>query len=504
MKITTLLFTSLICSAAVSNANAYDINVNVTTTQYQHITGFGAAAMGDLMAPIQDTTIIAKLYGADSPVGLNIMRVEISPNLVGDVTTPWDTPYDWHGYLNAVKCAKHRGAIIFGTPWSPPAAFKTNSSASGEDSDGVGGRLKTDKYKNFFPWLNSFCAYMKNNDAAVDIVAIQNEPDWKVSYSGCLYTPTEMHDLVAQYGSRLTGAKLMGGESFWYNPTYTDSLLNDTATRKYISYIGGHFYGNGVKYAPKAAATAVKYGVEAWETEHFIDPRNDDALGDNKVFDSPIWSEQIMFAEEVNDALLGNLSAYVYWYMRANHAFLGDGKTVASGSGNENMCVTKRGYVMSHFAKNVTGSTRLGATISASAVMETSAYIKGDSLIVMIINTNTTNNTLVAAFSLPYVVKSCTRIMTTDSLTCDRQKLTISEPTSKPKIPLAPSSINTYVFTIDWDATGISRNSVVPQQKTTDVYTIEGIKIRSNVSYDKATEGLKKGIYIVYGKKVVV
>src|SRR5574344_101010 len=498
------LIVFLACMINVFCAHAYDINVNVTDKEYQHITGFGAAAMGDLMCPIQDTTIIAKLYGADSPVGLNIMRIEISPNLVGDVTTPWDTAYDWHGYINAVKCAKRRGAIIFGTPWSPPAVYKTNNSASGEDSNKVGGKLRTDKYKYFFPWLSNFCAYMKYNGASVDIVAIQNEPDWQVSYSGCLYTPSEMHTLVRDYGGSLTGAKLMGGESFWYIPAYTDSLLNDPNTCKYISYIGGHFYGSGIKFAPKAAVTAISHGVEAWETEHFVDPRNDESLGDKKVYDSPIWSEQLLFAKEVNEALVGNLSAYVYWYMRANHAFLGDGKTVASGSGNENMCVTKRGYVMSHFAKNVTGSTRLGATISASAVMETSAYIKGDSLIVMIINTNTTNNTLVAAFSLPYVVKSCTRIMTTDSLTCDRQKLTISEPTSKPKIPLAPSSINTYVFTIDWDATGINRNSVKKKKKTTDVYTIEGIKIRSNVSYDKATEGLKKGIYIVYGKKVVV
>jgi glucuronoarabinoxylan endo-1,4-beta-xylanase len=504
MKLSKILISTILCVATAISADAYDINVNVSSKQYQHITGFGAAAMGDLMCPIQDTTIIAKLYGSESPVGLNIMRIEISPNLIGDVTTPWDTPYDWHGYINAVKCAKHRGAIIFGTPWSPPAVYKTNNLTSGEDSAGVGGRLRTDKYKNFFPWLNTFCIYMKNNGAAVDIVSIQNEPDWKVSYSGCLYTPSEMHTLVRDYASRLTGAKLMGGESFWYNPAYTDSLLNDSNTCKYINYIGGHFYGSGVKYAPIAASTAMDHGVEAWETEHFVDPRNDDSMGDNKVYDSPIWSEQIMFAKEVNEAMVGNLSAYVYWYMRANHAFLGDGKTVASGSGNEDMQITKRGYVMSHFTKNVTGSTRLGATITASSVMETSAYIKGDSLIVMVINSNAINNSLNVVFNLPYVVKSCIRTTTTDSLTCEKQNLEISEPTSNPKFPLSPSSINTYVFTIDWDATGISRSSVITDPVYTDVYTIEGIKIRSKVLRDKATEGLKKGLYIINGKKVLI
>jgi hypothetical protein len=94
--------------------------------------------------------------------------------------------------------------------------------------------------------------------------------------------------------------------------------------------------------------------------------------------------------------------------------------------------------------------------------------------------------------------------MTTDSITCDKQDIEINGPTKSPKIHLTPSSINTYVFTIDWNATGINRNSVIPVQKTTDVYTIEGVKIRSNVSPDKATEGLQKGIYIIGGKKIAI
>ncbi len=82
MKLLQIFISTALCLSTAISAEAYDINVNVTSKQYQHITGFGAAAMGDLMCPIQDSTIIAKLYGASSPVGLNIMRIEISPNLV--------------------------------------------------------------------------------------------------------------------------------------------------------------------------------------------------------------------------------------------------------------------------------------------------------------------------------------------------------------------------------------------------------------------------------------
>lgn len=499
-----LLLASLCLCSSVS-ANTYDVIVNVTSTHFQHVTGFGAAAMGNLMRPIQDTTIIAKLYGADSPVGLNIMRIEISPNLVGDVTTKWwDTPYDWHGYIDAVKCAKRRGAIILGTPWSPPADYKTNHSTKGEDSLGVGGRLNTENYKDFFPWLNSFCEYMKSNDASVDIVSIQNEPDWQVSYSGCLYTPSEMHALVKDYGHLFTGAKLMGGESLKFNPAYTDSLLNDTSTSKYISYIGGHFYGSGVKYASKAAVTAVAHGMEAWMTEHYVDPRNENSLGDSKVYDSPLWSEQIMFAKEVNEAMMANLSAYVCWYMRANYAFMGDGNTVASGFGNEDMQITKRGYIMSHFTKNITGSTRLGATISASEVMETSAYMKGDSLVVMVINGNSDSSDMNVAFNLPYIVKSCIHTVTTETLTCYKEELTMNEPTSKPRFVLAPSSINTYVFTIDRNVAGICGTSVGLTPANVGIYTLDGVKVDNKKMQEKISGKRPKGIYIIHGKKVTI
>lgn len=480
-------------------------NIIVTSTKYQHVTGFGAAAMGDLMCPVQDTTIIAMLYGSDSPVGLNIMRIEVSPNLIGDVTSQWyDTPYDWHGYINAVKCAKGRGAVIFGTPWSPPAVYKTNGSAKGEDSLGIGGRLRTDKYRYFFPWLNSFCAYMKDNGAAVDIVSIQNEPDWQVSYSGCLYTPSEMHKLVRDYGSLFTGAKLMGGESLQFTPSYTDSLLKDANTSKYFSYIGGHFYGKGVQNASNAAAMAISHGIEAWMTEHYIDPRNLSSLGDKRVYDSPLWSEQILFANDVNDAMTANLSAYVSWYMRANYGFVGDGKTVASGSGNEDMQITKRGYIMSHFTKNIIGSTRLGATVDASNVMETSAYIKGDSLIVMVINADTTGRYTNMSFKLPYVVKSCIQTVTTETLTCSKLNITFPESTNNPKLAITPSSINTYVFTIDQAVTEVKNSDCITLPSKVDVYTADGVKIRSKVLLEKATENLRNGIYIINGKKIVI
>lgn len=60
------------------------------------------------------------------------------------------------------------------------------------------------------------------------------------------------------------------------------------------------------------------------------------------------------------------------------------------------------------------------------------------------------------------------------------------------------------IFNYDNYTTGIT--VVVPTKKISDVdvYTITGIKVRSGVSKNKATDGLSKGIYIIGNKKYIV
>lgn len=93
------------------------------------------------MCPFGTDTNPAKLlYGDESAIGLNIMRMEISPNFIGDVRVPewgnWDSPYDWNGSLPSAKIVKQRGGIVFGTPWSPPGEYKTNGTARGRQDEG--------------------------------------------------------------------------------------------------------------------------------------------------------------------------------------------------------------------------------------------------------------------------------------------------------------------------------------------------------------------------------
>lgn len=503
MKRILLSLLSAVMAMTVANA-ATTIRITVSKDSCQRVTGFGAAALGTLMRPITDARIIEKAYGPDSPVGLNILRMEVSPNLVGDVNDGWDTPYDWHGYVEAVKMARSKGAIILGTPWSPPAVYKTNNSSSGgknddDDSKSVEGKLNSNGYKMFFSWLNTFVNYMKGQGAPVDIVSIQNEPDWWVGYSGCLYTPDEMHDLVAKYGSRFSkasGVKLMGGEPFWFNPEYANKLLDDPKTRDLIDLIGGHIYGsNPLGPMKTACAKATMYGKETWMTEHTVDPQADK----DKIYDIPRWQDEQVFAEELNESMLAGINGYVYWYLYQRFGMIGDGEKVPSG-GNKDGEVLTRGYVMSHFAKHLPGAWRVNTTsnyTSDTGSFERSAYMKGDSIIIIAIDTIAKELNL--RLELPYEVKSGKHIASTspESL-CVETAIDIEMPVKSLTVPIQGHSVNTFIFTMDNNPTGVKElpddEVKVAAARRKTVYNLQGMPVRQ----------MRSGtIYIVDGKAVV-
>ena len=436
-------------------ANAIDITLTVDSTRYQRITGFGAAACDGAMCPFADDTQPVKLlYGADSPIGLNIMRIEISPDFKGDLSyqdVGWDTPYDWHGSLPCAKEAKQRGALVFGTPWSPPGAYKTNGTPQGGNSEQQGyqrGALREDCYDKFFPWLNSFLAYMKSNGVDIDAVSVQNEPDWWVSYSGCLYTPQQQLNLVKNYAYMLDrqtypNVRLISAEPLGFDPQYSDALMNDPTARNQIDIIAGHIYGHPpLGNMQQAAVLAARYGKEVWMTEH--------SATDN-INHLPYWSDQLRFAEELNECMLAGGTAYIHWYMRAHWSFVGTGEEQYNPGNTKNQLLP-RAYVMSHFSKNVTGSTRLGTNASINTGTESeyefSAYIKGDSLIVMAINT--TGNAYNLNLNLPYKAKSGKRLLSTSNESlCQQTAISIAEPTKELTVSLPAQSLTTLIFTID-------------------------------------------------------
>ncbi|MBO5549471.1 MAG: endo-1,4-beta-xylanase xyn5A, partial [Prevotella sp.] len=192
-RILTSIMMVLIATTAIQAAKPRT-SLQIYATKKQTVTGFGGACCDGAMKPFgNDNACVSKLYGPGklSKIGLNILRMEISPSFEGD---NWGD-YDWNGSLPSATTVKKRKGIVFGTPWSPPGDYKTNGTAQGgkvndkddNDPQNKRGKLRKDCYELFFPWFNTFLKWMKDHGVVMDAVSIQNEPDWWVNYSGCLY-----------------------------------------------------------------------------------------------------------------------------------------------------------------------------------------------------------------------------------------------------------------------------------------------------------------------------
>jgi len=494
------IVTSLIALAAATTIQAATITLIVNNVRKQTITGFGAASCDGAMKPYGgDTRPASLLYGDESDIGLNIMRMEISPSFTGDNAGD----YDWNGSLPSAKIVKKRGGIVFGTPWSPPGEYKTNGTAQGGNSDDQGnqrGKLREDCYPKFFPWLNTFLKWMKDHGCEVDAVSIQNEPDWWVSYSGCLYDPQDLVKLVKNHAHQLdrvkyNGVKLISGESLGFTQNYTDPLMNDTTCRKQIDIVAGHLYGHApLEYMKKSAVLATKYGKEVWMTEH--------SCTDN-IDHLPTWHENLIFAEELNECMLAGCTGYIYWYMRAHWAFVGTGES-KYGTGNKKNYLLPRAYVLSHFAKNVTGSTRLTTNrdkaTGEGAGLEYSAYIKGDSsLIVMAIDT--TKNAHDLELRLPAKVNSYIYLKSIGNEKenlCQRDTIYLDEPTDVINVPLPAHSLNTYILNIDKGTTAIEPLKLEDDALTPKTYyDLQGRRLESpsGLCIERSANGRSRKIY---------
>ena len=501
------IITTAFALAAITAVEAASLTITVNSTRKQTVTGFGAACCDGAMKPYgTDTQPVRLLYGPTSKIGLNIMRMEISPSFKGDENASWST-YNWQGCVPSAKIVKERGGIVFGTPWSPPGEYKTNGKAQGgntEDANAVRGKLREDCYDKFFPWLNTYLKYMKTKGVAVDAVSIQNEPDWWVNYSGCLYDPQDLVKLVKNYAYMLDretypGVKLISGESLGFTQNYTDPLMNDATCREQIDIVAGHLYGHApLTYMKESAKLATKYGKEVWMTEH--------SCTDN-IDHLPNWHEQLIFAEELNECMLAGCTGYIYWYMRAHWAFVGTGETkynVGTMRNTKNQLLP-RAYVMSHFSKHVTGSTRLTTsrdkTSGEGAASEYSAYIKGDSLIVMAIDT--TKNAIDLKITLPYNVKSGVHLLSTGNEKenlCQEKPITIEESTKTVTVEMPARSLNTYIFMIDNGSTAISEHTATPTEGKSTYYDLHGHRLPApkGLCIEKSADGITRKIYANY------
>ena len=158
---------------------------------------------------------------------------------------------------------------------------------------------------------------------------------------------------------------------------------------------------------------------------------------------------------------------------------------------------------MSHFSKHVTGSTRLTTsrdkTSGEGAGAEYSAYIKGDSLIVMAIDT--TKNSVDLKLELPYNVKSGVHLLSTGNETenlCQEKPIAIAESTKEVTVEMLARSLNTYIFMIDQGSTAIKEQPLTRVDGPKTYYDLYGRRQTTpkGLCIERNADGSSRKVYI--------
>lgn len=333
----------------------------------QRITGFGASSAwtaGNLSDTDAD-----QLFSLDKGVGLNLLRVRIAPNGCSSQDTC---------ELTTAQKAQARGATVWATPWSPPAAWKSNGDVN------HGGTLLPEHEDDWANLLVSSVQWMQSQRVTLSYVSAQNEPTTgSVNYESCVYTPATLDEFIANHlGPAFRSAGLattiMAPETQGWNDffSFEGPLALSRPGWSTIGVVATHSY-NG---APQLYAPIAQAGKDLWETEA-ADPvmkPADPGIG------SALRVASMMHAALVN----ANVNAWHYWWINSAD---NQGLLIPQGPGASGTPV-KRLYAMGNFSRFARpGFYRVNATANPSAQVSLSAYYDDPSkqLVVVAINQST-------------------------------------------------------------------------------------------------------------------
>ncbi|MCX7985340.1 MAG: T9SS type A sorting domain-containing protein [Bacteroidales bacterium] len=345
----TKFFFLISLSSILSFCNVYSQQVSIYyDSTKQVIRGFGGIHITSWTGRQLTADMMEKAFDNDpGEMGLTIFRMQI-----GEDST------SWRNELPIARYAKSKGAIVFASPWNPPAYMRKVKGTYNNETDY---ELLDEYYDDYANHLNRFIKFMADSGVSLYAVSIQNEPDW---HGWTTWTSQQMIKFLRNYG-HLIQAPIIAPESYGYSRSFIDPILNDSIANARIAILGTHIYGTTKAnyYYP----LALQKGKEVWMTEHLLG-------SDNPA--SNTWSLALELADEINTCLDAGMSAYVYWYIRRFYGLIND-------AGN----ITDKGYVMAHFSKFIRpGSRRVWLKSANLQGVGVTAYKTDSSATIVVVN----------------------------------------------------------------------------------------------------------------------
>ena len=328
--------------AFIGSASSGTATINYADTQ-QRIDGFGASSAW--MFSALSTADADLLFSTNIGAGLSFLRTRIAPGGVID---------DAEGTI--AQEATARGARVWSTPWTPPAALKiANSWGTNAPLNGGWFSNTVANCQTYASELAGYVGAMKNTYGInLYAVSIQNEPTEFVNYESCEWTSQAIHDFVTNLNNALTASnlaatKIMLPEHDGWGWDLATNTMNDTTTSNLVGILACHNYG----YAPYPVT---QFGTPCpkpvWETEHYLG--TDDTI-----------TNGLQLAQEIHTFMaVVQANAYHYWWLTGS----GTG-SLANNTANP----AKRLFVMGNYSKFVRPNfNRIGVTNTAIALV--SAY----------------------------------------------------------------------------------------------------------------------------------
>ena len=369
------------CGVFITVGNASTVDVKIDE-KHQVIRGFGGMVHNQWQngGGLSDADAKLAFGTGEGTIGLNTLRIPV-----------YASSNDFNKEVAAAKSAKKYAGddfILYATPWTSPYA-------------GANQHIKSSDYQKYVDHLNSFTAYMKDQGVPLYAISISNEPDWCGEWA--CWSADEIYNFTKGYADQMrkNGTKVISTESFKYDKNLYNKVLNDPNALKNWDILGAHFYASQASTGDDffAYKLADQKGVERWMTEHYTESQGSGnywrkymKTGDQAntaVYDTV---RAMDLAYEIHRGLvIGNFNQYTWWYIRRCYGLIMDkdfGNKLQVPQ-NEIGKISKRGYVMSQFARFIRpGAVRVGATAKPEANLFASAYksADGDSVIVVLVN----------------------------------------------------------------------------------------------------------------------
>ncbi|MBN2425150.1 MAG: T9SS type A sorting domain-containing protein [Calditrichaceae bacterium] len=346
---------------------------------HQIIRGFGASNIILWRPDMTDSEIETAFGNEDGQIGFTILRLMVEKD-----------KNRWNLYVPAAKKALDMGATIIASPWHAPDDMV-------ETVGGVS-RVKYDKYDEYAAHLDSFNTYMANNSVPLYGLSVQNEPDITDQWTS--WTSDEIFTFMKENAHAITGTRVMAPESFHFDRSYSDPILNDSTACANTDIICGHIYGGGLASYPLAE----QKGKEVWMTEYLsgeTDTENTQTL---------YWA--LDAAKSISNAMQADMSAYVWWYIVRYYGPISDGTNNSGSKGD----VTKKGFAMSQFSKFIRpGDYRVQSAVYPPVMsnLYVTAYKDTESSRAVIVAINDGSSGKEVAFNLQNSVWSAFTVYTT-------------------------------------------------------------------------------------------